>query len=65
MLYLNFFINFIPDSECLCLFFSQIVDKITSNIYILIKLSNVSLYSPVCFDIIDEAHMTKCGHTFW
>lgn len=23
------------------------------------------LFSPVCFEILDEAHVTKCGHTFW
>lgn len=21
--------------------------------------------SPICFEIIEEAHVTKCGHTFW
>ena len=22
-------------------------------------------FSPICFDMIEEAHMTKCGHSFW
>lgn len=31
-----------------------------------IPVANVLLfYSPICFDTIDEAFMTKCGHTFW
>lgn len=21
--------------------------------------------SPICFEMIEEAHMTKCGHSFW
>ena len=23
------------------------------------------LFSPICFDMIEEAYMTKCGHSFW
>jgi len=22
-------------------------------------------FSPVCFNMIEEAYMTKCGHSFW
>lgn len=22
-------------------------------------------FSPICFEMIEEAHMTKCGHSFW
>lgn len=25
----------------------------------------VSFCSPICFEMIEEAHMTKCGHSFW
>lgn len=28
-------------------------------------LSSHLLFSPVCFEILEEAHVTKCGHTFW
>lgn len=35
---------------------------------ILPKNPQCSLYafpSPICFEMIEEAHMTKCGHSFW
>ena len=25
----------------------------------------IHFFSPICFDTIEEAHMTKCGHSFW
>lgn len=40
-----------------------------SNIWVLIKLFSgfffFLLFSPICFEMIEEAHMTKCGHSFW
>ena len=41
------------------------VAEIYSSILAIIDAICLSSSSPVCFDMIDAAYMTKCGHSFW
>ena len=44
------------DSELLTLFITWS--------FSLLQEKNVNFLCPICFELINEAHMTRCGHTF-
>jgi len=63
---------FFPSTIAVSLFygFMTIYSLFFCRVLVFCDLLRVSLvwcecFSPVCFNMIEEAYITKCGHSFW
>lgn len=62
--FIKILFNFYDANKCMKDEYSKVIANNQTSYYLLF-LSAIFCCSPVCFDVIDEAHMTKCGHSFW